>query len=70
MKFLLVIHLCSFLTQTCPNMMHPRETFDTWSDCAIAGYETSAEIFSGIDKNVANKQKLAIRFECKELDKT
>ena len=54
MKFLLVIHLCSFLTQTCPNMMHPRETFDTWSDCAMAGYQTYAEIFSGIDKNVAN----------------
>ena len=51
-------------------MMHPRETFDTWSDCAAAGYQTSAEIFSGIDKNVADKQKLAIRFECKELDKT
>jgi hypothetical protein len=50
--------------------MHPRETFDTWSDCAMAGYETSAKIFSEIDKNVANQQKLAIKFECKELDKT
>jgi len=67
MKFILIIHFCSMLTQTCPNMMNPQTTFDTWYECAIAGYEIAGKTFRNINKNVTNKQKLAIKFECKEL---
>ena len=70
MKFLLVLHLCSALTGTCPNMMHPQGTYDTWFECANEGYKVSGKIYKELDINVANKQKLAIKFECKELDRT
>ena len=51
-------------------MMYPQGTYDTWSDCAAAGYTLSGEYFNQFDKNVANEQKLAIKFECKDLDIT
>lgn len=70
MKFLLVLHLCSFITQTCPNMMYPQGTYDTWSDCAAAGYVLSGKYFSEFDENLVNKEKIAIKFECKDLDIT
>lgn len=67
MKFLLVLHFCSMITGTCPNMMHPQKVYNTWSECAIAGYEVSLLTFNKLDKNVVNQQKLAIKFECKEI---
>jgi len=70
MKFLLILHLCSVVTQTCPNMMYPQKMYNTWSECANAGYEKAQITFSKLDKNVVNQQKLAIKFECKEISST
>jgi len=70
MKFLLILHLCSAVTQTCPNMMYPQKVYDSWSECANAGYATAQITFSKLNKNVVNKQKLAIKFECKEISTT
>ena len=67
MKYLLILHLCSVVTQTCPNMMYPEKVYNTWSDCANAGYELAQATFSQLDKNVVNQQQLALKFECKEI---
>ncbi len=70
MKFLLVLHLCSMITQTCPNMMYPQKVYESWSECIDVGYKISQLTFNKLDKNVVNKQKLAIKFECKEISTT
>jgi len=70
MKFLLILHLCSVVAQTCPDMMYPRQIYNTWSDCANAGYELAQETFDKLDKNLVNQRKLAIKFECREISST
>lgn len=70
MKFLLVLHLCSVVTATCPNMMHPKKIYNSWDECAIAGYELSLATFTKLNKNEVNQHKLAIKFECKEMAST
>ena len=70
MKFLLVLHMCSFLSNTCPGVMHPHGVFKTWHDCSLEGYKISRELLSKIDPKLANEKKLAIKFECKELPTT
>ncbi len=51
-------------------MMYPQKVYDTWSECANTGYEMAQITFSKLDKNIVNKQKLAIKFECKEISST
>jgi len=67
MKYLLVLHLCSFLTQTCPGMVYPQGKYDSWKECAIAGYTISGDTMATMPKDQINKGKLAIKFECIEI---
>ena len=74
MKFILVLHLCSMITGKCLDSHYPSYQFKTHYDCAIAGYALSQEslkllskekYYYGLDR--INKERLAIRFECREL---
>ncbi len=68
MKYLLILHMCSFLTQTCPGMMYPNGLHDTWLQCSQEGYKKAAELINSLDPDVVNANKIAIKFECKEID--
>lgn len=67
MKFILVLYLCSFNGPlVCDNGAIVGE-YDDWKDCSIAGYEFSATSMNGYPRDLINKDKLAIKFECKQL---
>jgi hypothetical protein len=70
MKYLLILHLCSIVTQTCPNMMYPKQIYNSWVDCATAGYQIAGETFKKVNKDIAEIKKLAIKFECKQVSST
>ena len=73
MKFILVLHLCSMITGKCFDSHYPSYQFKTHYDCAIAGYALSQQSlkmlsmdeYYGLER--INKERLAIRFECREL---
>ena len=74
MKFILVLYLCSMLNGKCIEPQIPGYQFESHYDCAIAGYALSQEslrllseeeYYYGLDR--INKERLAIRFECREL---
>ena len=49
-----------------------RQWNDHWSiqflkECAVAGYEQSGINFAAYPDELVNKNKVAIRFECKEV---
>ncbi len=67
MKFVLVLHICSFITLQCPGSAIMGLEFDNWSDCAKAGYYYGARHMDKLDENQINKEKLAIRFECRQV---
>ena len=75
MKYILILHLCSMITGKCMDPYIPGYQFKTHYDCAIAGYTSSLdalktlandEEYFGLER--INKEKLAIKFECKPLD--
>ena len=74
MKFMLVLHLCSILSMKCTSAMYTGLMFESHFDCAKIGYKMAYDTFRrletddyyGLDR--VNKEKIAIKFECKELD--
>jgi hypothetical protein len=73
MKFVLVLYLCSMLTGKCIEPQVPGYQFNTHYDCAFAGYALAQESlkmlstdeYYGLER--INQEKIAIRFECREL---
>lgn len=74
MKFILVLYLCSMINGQCFDSQVSNYQFKTHYDCAIAGYAMSQEslkllvkdeYYYGMDR--INKERLAIKFECREL---
>jgi hypothetical protein len=41
--------------------------FNSHLDCALAGYELSYKNLKELDKDLVNKERLAIKFECKPI---
>lgn len=74
MKFMLVLHLCSILSGKCFSSMYTGLMFADHFTCAKGGYILAGDTFKrlenddyyGIDR--INKEKIAIKFECKEID--
>jgi len=74
MKFILILQLCSLISGQCLESTTPGYMFKSHYDCAIAGYALGQESMkllaqdeSYYGKNRINKEKLAIKFECKEI---
>ena len=67
MKFILVLHLCSLLTQSCYESLHLNLSFDDHRSCALAGYEISSESLKQLNPDRVNKDQLAVKFECRKV---
>ena len=68
-KFILVLHLCSFLpgATSCLTSQYVGEFTDYYS-CARAGYAKAYESLSSLEINNINKNRLAVKIECRELE--
>ncbi len=69
MKYVIILYLCSFVNvqPTCFSERVISLEFDNYYDCILAGYKQSHNHLATIDKDKINKEKLAIRFQCKEI---
>jgi len=74
MKFVLVLYLCSMISGKCVSPQTAGYQFKSHYDCAIAGYAFSQEALKELAKDEynygmdrINKERLAIKFECREL---
>ena len=65
-KFILVLHICSFIDLTCNYSMH-KSQHDTWFECAKEGYKQSYVAIHDYEEIEINERKLAVRFECKPI---
>jgi len=69
MKFILVLHLCSLLTQTCFESLHVNMQFNDHRSCALAGYDISSKSLEQLDPDRVNEHQLAVKFECRKVQK-
>jgi len=74
-KFMLILHLCSVVQGACYESTITGFTFKSHYDCAQAGYKIAGatldelannDVYYGMER--VENEKLAIKFECKELD--
>ena len=73
MKYLLVLYICSITTGQCPSSSISGYQFTSHYDCTNAGYAIAQTTFRNLkelpewDIPDFEKQKIVIKFECKEL---
>jgi len=65
MKFLLVIQICSIVTQQCTGSYEIGRYKDHY-DCATAGFLNAIGAIREIGVEEVNKNKLLVNFSCKE----
>ena len=70
MKYVLLLHVCGFLNTTIPvctaTHIVPLE-FNTYQDCILQGYKSSHNTLKELYSDRIEKDKLAIKFECREV---
>ena len=61
---MLVMTICSATFQTCLPPDSSQTVYDSYYDCATAGYINSLGILQQLDNDSVNENKIVISFEC------
>jgi 3-deoxy-D-arabino-heptulosonate 7-phosphate (DAHP) synthase class II len=73
MKYILILYMCSMNTGQCPNSTISGYQFSSHYDCVNAGYALAQSTFRNLkeieewDLEYINKNKIVVKFDCKEL---
>ena len=73
MKYILILYMCSMVSGECPSSTIAGYQFESHYQCVDAGYGVSQQTFRNLEdleewnREYIEQQKIAIRFECKEL---
>ena len=68
MKYILVIKICSALFMNCQAPIANSIEFNSWMECANAGYSDAIKINNKLGSNFVNKNKVIINFSCKAIN--
>jgi len=73
MKYILILYMCSMVTGECPSSTVSGYQFESHYQCVDVGYGVSQQTFRNLEdleewsREYVEQEKIAIRFECKEL---
>ena len=73
MKYILILYMCSMVSGEWPTSTISGWQFENHYDCVNAGYGVSQQTFRNLEdleewsREYIEQEKIAIRFECKEL---
>jgi len=69
MKYVIILYLCSFanVQPVCYSEKVVMLEFNNYYDCILDGYKQSHKYLISLDKEKIIKEKLAIKFQCKEI---
>ena len=73
MKYILILYMCSMNTGQCPTSTIAGYQFESHYQCVDAGYAISQQTYRNLknieesDEQHINKNKIVVKFECKEL---
>ena len=73
-KFMLILYMCSMVTNDCPSNHIPVYTFTSHTGCVQMGYRIAHNTFKSLeeieefDREYVETNKIVVKFECKELD--
>ncbi len=64
MKFILILNICSAVYSNCLPPITDNFVFNSWQECANAGYLRAIEETNKMDSNVVNINQVVINFKC------
>ncbi len=73
MKYILVLYMCSMLSNNCPTSTISGYQFNTHYDCVNAGYAIAQSTFRNLkeleewDRQYLEQSKIVVKFECREV---
>lgn len=70
MKFILILNICSAVHMDCLPSMNDSFVFNSWSECASAGYLRSIKIINSIDSSIVNENKMVVNFQCVQTEES
>ena len=70
MKFMLILKVCSAVHMDCLPAMNDGFVFNSWSECASAGYLRSIKIINSIDSSIVNENKMVVNFQCVQTEES
>ena len=70
MKFMLILKVCSAVHMNCLPEMNDSFVFNSWSECASAGYLRSIKIINSIDSSIVNENKMVVNFQCVQTEES
>ena len=65
-KFFLVMWICSTVSKQCLPMVTDMDYFKTYQECAIYGYQYSANFMQELKPDEVDTERLIIQFNCRE----
>ena len=66
-KFILIMFICSNIPgNSCKFISTPIQSFETYRECAIYGYEYSFNMLKDFSVEAVNEYKMYTAFNCKE----
>ena len=68
-KFTLTIWVCSFLGgQLCMPPIQSPVMYNSWYECSRAAHKESLKMMSMLGYQVVNKDKIAMKYRCEEIN--
>lgn len=65
MKFILIMQICSALTQQCASPIMTGPEFNSYKECAVFGYTISSEYLEQMNDEKVNSEQIHTKFWCK-----
>ena len=68
-KFTLTIWVCSFLGgQLCMPPIQSPVMYNSWYECSRAAHKESLKMMSNLGYKVVNRDKIAMKYRCEEIN--
>tara|TARA_B110000285_G_scaffold89939_1_gene103062 strand:- start:39 stop:242 length:204 start_codon:yes stop_codon:yes gene_type:complete len=67
---MLILKVCSVVHLNCLPELNDSFLFNSWSECASAGYLRSIKIINIMDNNVVNANKIFVNFKCVQTEES
>ena len=70
MKFILILNICSAVHLNCLPPIEDNFVFNSWQECANAGYLRAIQETNKMDSGIVNRNQVVVNFACQSVEET
>ena len=73
-KFVIILYMCSMLSNNCPSSHYPGYTFNSHTECVEYGYRLAYGTFKNLEemeqmeREYIENSRIVVKFECKPIE--